>query len=444
MFSGFKEPVVSSTSALPTVSSADLASAGMPTRSNKEFLLIPPAPTMHRDSSGVDTADRDHLGGQSFPVTSGVSPPTNLVVFNPSEHQIPASNAPSTNVVVFDPSEGPADPPPVPEDFPRVPVPQSGRGEGWPYAPQGWPKHEDKWGWRVGKRASGTFFWIDRYVSPPSSLIRGRRTIEFASRKSLVEYCRQNFPQMTDSSNIFKAFDWKIPAPKNLEVPDNKRVGSAKREATGKRDKPTDGEDNWLMSKRQCRAGNPHCTLTKGKNNVSESAESLVCHICCLEPDFCRECKCILCCKSFPPNIDDVVVVRCLNHPVPGQGLCGHAAHLECALNSQLAGVIKKNGLDLEYICRRCDRKTDLKGTVVQMVEAVGQNAPQSTVENVLQLALRTVQDPEDEPQSPARTWAALITDALKKIQEGSPTLEVYKDLTMELNGLQAGDSSKI
>jgi hypothetical protein len=105
--------------------------------------------------------------------------------------------------------------------------------------------------------------------------------------------------------------------------------------------------------------------------------------------------------------------------------------------------VIKKNGLDLEYICRRCDRKTDLKGTVVQMVEAVGQNAPQSTVENVLQLALRTVQDPEDEPQSPARTWAALITDALKKIQEGAPTLEVYKDLTMELNGLQAGDSSK-
>lgn len=123
----------------------------------------------------------------------------------------------STNFPSSNPSISFVEPPSVPENFPRDPVPQGGRGEGWPYAPQGWPKPDDKWGWRVGKRASGTSLWIDRYVTLPVSLLKGRRSVEFASRKSLAEYCRVNFPQMKDPYSIFKAFDWKVPAPKDFE-----------------------------------------------------------------------------------------------------------------------------------------------------------------------------------------------------------------------------------
>jgi hypothetical protein len=128
--------------------------------------------------------------------------------------------SPPTDLVSSDPSVGFIEPPPVPESFPRDPVPQGGRGEGWPYAPQGWPNPDDKWGWRVGKRASASSLWVDRYITVPVSLAKGRRTtskIEFASRKSLVEFLRQTFPQMKDPYSIFKAFDWKVPAPKNFE-----------------------------------------------------------------------------------------------------------------------------------------------------------------------------------------------------------------------------------
>ena len=117
-------------------------------------------------------------------------------------------------------SIGFTEPPRVPENFPRDPVPQGGKGEGWPYAPQGWPKPDDKWGWRVGQRAAANSLWIDRYVALPASLLKGRKPTsdeQFASKKSLAEYLRRKFPQMKDPNIIFKAFDWKVPAPKNFE-----------------------------------------------------------------------------------------------------------------------------------------------------------------------------------------------------------------------------------
>lgn len=311
-------------------------------RFEKESLDIPTAflSTMQRDINALDLTDPKPVEDQSLLINSG---------------NLPSANLPSLNL-----SLGSSDPPPVPESFPRDPVPQSGRGIGWPYAPQGWPKLDDKWGWRVGKRASPSSLWIDRYVSVPTSLLKGRRAVEFASRKSLVEYCKQNFPQMTDPYNIFKAFDWKIPAPKDFKAPEPKEIKiPEKLGLTPKRDEPlpVDEDDNWLKSRKHCSAGNPDCILSKAEESTSTPLESLVCHICCSEPGFCRECKCILCCEFFRPNADDFSVIRCLNFPVPGQGICGHAAHLECAMNSQLAGVTK-NGLEVEYTCRRCDMKT--------------------------------------------------------------------------------------
>lgn len=155
---------------------------------------------MQRDINALDPTDPKAVEDQSLSITSG---------------NFTSENLPSLNL-----SLGCSDPPPVPESFPRDPVPQSGRGNGWPYAPQGWPKLDDKWGWRVGKRASASSLWVDRYITVPVSLAKGRRTtskIEFASRKTLAEFLRQTFPQMKDPCSIFKAFDWKVPAPKNFE-----------------------------------------------------------------------------------------------------------------------------------------------------------------------------------------------------------------------------------
>lgn len=176
------------------------------------------------------------------------------------------------------------------------------------------------------------------------------------------------------------------------------------------------GDSSCQRPKKKCRAGNPHCYLETGKSSVSGAAETLVCHICCSEPGFCRECKCILCCKAFKLDTDDIDVIRCLNRPIAGAGICNHAAHLECAVNSQLAGVIKKNGLDVEYMCRRCDRKTDLRESVSRLIESMGRTTLQSKVERNLQLALRIMQDSQDGENLPSRTLSVLIEKVLKKV----------------------------
>ena len=85
-----------------------------------------------------------------------------------------------------------------------------------------------------------------------------------------------------------------------------------------------------------------------------------------------------------------------------------------------------------------------LRDTVRHLLEAMTQNATQFMVENILQLALRTVQDSEVEAHSLGKTWATLIADALKKIRKGVVIVEVYKELTEQLHGLPSGDSLKM
>jgi hypothetical protein len=106
-----------------------------------------------------------------------------------------------------------AGPPPLPspETVPRRSIVEAGKGEGWPYAPQGWPGPDDKWGWRVGKRSNGSGHWIDRYVALPQSLAKATKTTEFASRKALIQYLKKTFPQI-NIDDFFKSFQWKVPS----------------------------------------------------------------------------------------------------------------------------------------------------------------------------------------------------------------------------------------
>ncbi|XP_024396925.1 uncharacterized protein [Physcomitrium patens] len=421
---------VGETSTAPFMSNSSIgltSAAAVPRFESESADILMPSPLAIRGDKTV----LDHM--EPHPVLCNFNQSDNATPLIASRTRPSKKSPPSNPPVIV------GQLPPVPDSIPRDPVPQAGRGEGWPYAPQGWPKADDKWGWRVGKRASSNSLWIDRYVILPISLLKSRRPgkpAEFASRRSFSEYFKQNFPEI-DPDSIFKAFDWKVPAPKSTE--DNEAFD--KRGSGVKRDKPssTDGDDGWQKLKKQCRAGNPDCLLVRGKGGAFESLESLVCHICCSEPGFCCECKCILCCETFLPDADEVSIIRCRNFPVSGDGICGHASHLECALTSQLAGSIKKNGLDMEYMCRRCDRRMDLRETFTRLVEVLSKTVMRSKVENSLQLALRIVQDPDDEARSPGKVLATLIEDALRKVRLGADIGEVYNELTKQRLGLQPG-----
>ncbi|KAM1216911.1 hypothetical protein ACFX2I_013127 [Malus domestica] len=75
---------------------------------------------------------------------------------------------------------------------------------------------------------------------------------------------------------------------------------------------------------------------------------------------FCRDCCCILCCKSVNSSCAGYDYIRCeaLKHD---GSICGHAAHIDCALQCYMAGTVRGSiGLDSEYYCRGCDEKTDL------------------------------------------------------------------------------------
>lgn len=201
---------VGETSTAPFMSNSSIgltSAAAVPRFESESADILMPSPLAIRGDKTV----LDHM--EPHPVLCNFNQSDNATPLIASRTRPSKKSPPSNPPVIV------GQLPPVPDSIPRDPVPQAGRGEGWPYAPQGWPKADDKWGWRVGKRASSNSLWIDRYVILPNSLLKSRRPgkpAEFASRRSFSEYFKQNFPEI-DPDSIFKAFDWKVPAPKSTE-----------------------------------------------------------------------------------------------------------------------------------------------------------------------------------------------------------------------------------
>ncbi|KAL3677305.1 hypothetical protein R1sor_027253 [Riccia sorocarpa] len=178
----------------------------------------------------------------------------------------------------------------------------------------------------------------------------------------------------------------------------------------------------------KCRAGNLNCGLETGRSVLLGPEPASDCDVCCVEPGFCRECKCILCCDvMLPDDAGDCNIVRCLHRSLEG-GICGHGAHLECALGARVAGVVKESKLDIEYMCRRCDSKIDLRELVTRLLEAVGNTVKRPVAEKYLQLALQIMQGTE-HGGSGARVLESLVQSALKKVQRGVDIQEVFSEL---------------
>ena len=93
------------------------------------------------------------------------------------------------------------------------PVSEYDSGEGLPYAPVDWPNVGDKWGWRVGKRATSAGTFKDRYLYLPKGLHvrKDGKMNAFRSRSSVKQYLRSEYPSM-DINQFFASFSWMIPS----------------------------------------------------------------------------------------------------------------------------------------------------------------------------------------------------------------------------------------
>jgi len=89
-----------------------------------------------------------------------------------------------------------------------------------------------------------------------------------------------------------------------------------------------------------------------------------------------------------------------------------------------MAGVVKHNGLDMEYLCRRCDSKMDLRDLITCLVEVMGKMTVRQKVEKSLQLALQIMQVTQNGGFG-GRILECLVGITLKKVSAGDYTLSL-------------------
>nr|MCL7040630.1 hypothetical protein [Papaver nudicaule] len=260
------------------------------------------------------------------------------------------------------------------------PVVSGETGEGLPYAPADWPKPGDVWRWKAGKRKSINGLMQDRYIYLPTSLqtsALGRKG--FASKLSLQEFIKKEYPTV-DLDHFFSTFSWKMPS--TDYDPDACSSGRSKENLR----KPYGSKIK--IESMKCRVGNKKCSLQQSTKR--RSLPTIDCDICCSESGFCRECCCILCCKTIDSGYQGYSYIRCqakgnenLNY------VCGHIAHIECALRTHMAGTIGGSiGLDAEYYCRRCDKRTDLIPHVELILQTCESHNSKDDIDKILNMVL--------------------------------------------------------
>ncbi|GAU18849.1 hypothetical protein TSUD_228390 [Trifolium subterraneum] len=262
---------------------------------------------------------------------------------------------------------------PIALNLPPVAADQT--GEGLPYAPINFPDQGDVWGWKTGKRLQSNGCFQDRYLySPvrfkPGSNRKHRHT--FASKLSVERYIKSTFPD-ADIDKFFSSFTWRIPAAEASNNGDNVMpISAVPLHAVPLQQIPEvvepDYDDSSKIGVVWCKARNKMCDSLKF-NVMEKYLPAMPCDVCCFESEFCRDCSCVLCSKTVSFDHGGYSYIKCVVNA--GDGICGHVAHLECALRSQLAGTVAKNiGLDVEYHCRRCDGRTNLLSHVERLFQS--------------------------------------------------------------------------
>ncbi|KAK9671940.1 hypothetical protein RND81_12G065400 [Saponaria officinalis] len=252
-------------------------------------------------------------------------------------------------------------------------------GKGLPYAPVDWPSPGDIWGWRVGKRLASSGYYLDRYLYLPIRLQRSRRKRDgFASKLSVGSYLRSKFPD-SDVNAFFSSFSWKIPSKQAYLLKDELgSFGILSEEMLEQ--SPSDP----VCGEPVCKAGNKYCSSVV-KEEQSPLSVTQSCDVCCSEPGFCRDCCCILCCNTIDLAFGGYSFIRCGATSVGDGSICGHAAHVNCALRSYMAGIVGGSvGLDTEYYCRRCDSRMDLTEHVKALLKTCESIGSRDDIEKIL------------------------------------------------------------
>ncbi|XP_074569086.1 uncharacterized protein LOC141825600 isoform X2 [Curcuma longa] len=264
-----------------------------------------------------------------------------------------------------------------------VPIPVAGgsSGMGLPYAPEDWPCPGDLWRWKVGNRKCVSGHWLDRSVCAPPSCpkSRGKKPV-FQSRLSLEEYIRKEFPQV-DVDSFFSSFIWRVPIA-NFSDSRGAEINNYISPSSIVKDEQV--ESRLEDQSGECKAGNKMCSLqSKEKTNTLPAKD---CNICCSEAGFCRDCCCILCCKTVDSACGGCTFIRCEAN-LDNQYICGHVAHVECALRAYMAGTVGGSiGLDTEYYCRRCDNKINLIPFLTKLIKVCESLDSKEDIEKLLKL----------------------------------------------------------
>ncbi|KAL9260441.1 OBERON 1-like protein [Drosera capensis] len=234
------------------------------------------------------------------------------------------------------------------------------------------------YGWRVGKRTGASGYYMDRYLYPPVRLRKSERVKGgFASKLQAKHYIRTKFPD-ADIDALFASFSWKISS-KHVFMPKDhveEHVSFSLSSEDTEEQSLSDAQSVALV----CEAGNRHCRSLMDEVKLSPVA-LMPCDICFSEPNFCRDCCCILCCKTVKLNLGGYSFIRC--------GVCGHVAHVNCALRSYMAGRVGGSiGLDAEYYCRRCDSRTDLVKHVSKIIRTCKSIEAEENAQKMLKLGV--------------------------------------------------------
>lgn len=294
-------------------------------------------------------------------------------------------------------------------------------GEGLPYAPEDWPNPGDTWKWKVGKRKSLSGFWLDRYLYLPNRLQKRRLKQSFPSKPAVIQYIRKEFPH-ADIGAFFASFTWKIPCPDNTSLCTVKEGSNSSIRhlvnLEGSEHSPTES----MVGPMDCKAGNMTCSLRIQQRSCSLAL--MDCDICCNEIGFCRNCCCILCCRTIDWEYGGYSYVRC-EARVDENYICGHVAHMSCALRSYMAGTVGGGiGLDSEYYCRRCDNRTDLISHVATLLHTCESINSQDDVVKILNLGLCILHGTR---KTTAKSLLSRIEMVLTKLQSGVYVEEVWK-----------------
>ncbi|CAN6281409.1 unnamed protein product [Urochloa humidicola] len=307
-----------------------------------------------------------------------------------------------------------------------IPVRANAYGKGLPYAPENWPRSGDIWYWKVGNRASVTGNWADRYLTPPSRYreATGKKT-GFASRIQVEEFIKREFPTV-DPSTFFSMFIWKIPAEGHRILKGTQQV------------RLHEPEPVVVDHAGPCKARNNLCNLER--EGFVESSPAQACNICCAVPGFCRECCCILCNRTIDYSFGSYSCVKC-EAVVEENYICGHVAHLDCALRCYMAGTVGGAiGLDVQYYCRRCDNKTNLMMHVEKLMETCQSLESRDEIEPVLNMGLCLLRGSR---QMRAKGLEKHMGSVMAKLKSGVDLVEVWKVENNEgRETLSAGENS--